>query len=114
MMETYRTSAQWQQLFQQRSHFSGTNVEFCQHHNVSITTYYKQRTLLAEDHPKQPLLTQTPRPTASRFVQVKQTTEVSTQTHQNTLQFDTRTGQLTLPVDLAATDIVAIIKGLTV
>ena len=57
-METYRTNAQWQQLFQQRSHFSGTNVEFCQHHNVSITTYYKQRTLLTEGLPKASLPTQ--------------------------------------------------------
>ena len=49
-METYRTSAQWQQLFQQRSHFSGTNVEFCQHHHVSITTYYKQRANSPKQH----------------------------------------------------------------
>ncbi|NYR13949.1 IS66 family insertion sequence element accessory protein TnpB, partial [Pseudoalteromonas sp. MIP2626] len=41
-MKTYRTSAQWQQLLLQRSTFSGTNIEFCQHHNVAITTYYKQ------------------------------------------------------------------------
>lgn len=113
-METYRTNAQWQQLFQQRSNFSGTNVEFCQHHHVSITTYYKQRALLVGDMPKPPLPTQTPSPTASRFVQVKQTTQVCTQTAQNTVQFDTRTGQLSLPVDLSTTDIVAIIKGLTV
>ena len=111
-MQTYRTSAQWQQLFQQRRHFSGTNAEFCQHHNVSITTYYKQRTLLTEGLPKASLPTQTP--TASRFVQVKQTTEISAQTHQNSIQFDTRTGQLTLPVDLATADIVAIIKGVAV
>jgi hypothetical protein len=113
-METYRTNAQWQQLFQQRSHFSGTNVEFCQHHNVSITTYYKQRTLLTEGLPKTSLPTQTPSPTASRFVQVKQTTEISAQSHQNNILFDTRTGQLTLPVDLATADIVAIIKGVAV
>ncbi|GIU13195.1 hypothetical protein TUM4641_32770 [Shewanella morhuae] len=56
---------------------------------------------------------QTTNPTSSRFIQVKQTTtEVCAQTHQNTLLFDTHTGQLTLPVDLATTDIVAILKGL--
>lgn len=110
-METYRTNAQWQQLLQQRSNFSGTNIEFCQHHHVSLTTYYKQRSLLADNLPLPP---QTARHNTSRFVQVKQTTQVSVQTHQNTLQFDTRTGQLSLPVDLATTDIVAIIKGLTV
>jgi hypothetical protein len=49
---------------------------------------------------------------ASRFIQVKKTTEVSMQAHQNTLLFDTRTGQLTLAVDLATTDIVTLIKGL--
>lgn len=113
-MKTYRTSTQWQQLLQQRNDFSGTNIEFCQYHNVSITTYYKQRALLAEELPKPSCPTQMPSPTASRFIQVKQTTQVSAQSHQNTVQFDTRTGQLTLPIDLAMTDIVAIIKGLTV
>jgi len=113
-MQTYRSHAQWQQLLQERKHFSGTNVEFCQYHHVSVTTYYKHRALLAEDLPSSPLPTQILNPTASRFVQVKQTTEVSAQTHQKTLRFDTGTGQLTLPVNLATADIVAIIKGLTV
>ena len=80
----------------------------------SATTYYKHRALLAEDLPNPPLPTQTLNPAASRFVQVKQTTEATVQTHQNTLQFDTRTGHLTLPVNLATVDIVAIIKGLMV
>ena len=111
-MQTYRSHAQWQQLFQERKHFSGTNVEFCQYHHVSVTTYYKHRALLAEDLPNPPLPTQILNPTTSRFVQVKQTTETSVQTHQKTLQFDTRTGHLTLPVNLATADIVAIIKGL--
>ncbi len=110
-MKTYRTSAQWRQLFQQRSSFSGTNIEFCQHHHVSITTYYKQRALLTEGLSKQNLSTQSH--TQSRFVQVKTSTEICAQAHQNALQFDTHTGQLTLPIDLATADIVAIIKGLT-
>lgn len=98
-MKTYRTSVQWQQLLQQRSTFSGTNVEFFQPHNVAITTYYKQRPLLAELLPNSTLPVQTQSLTSSRFFQVKQTTEVCTQTHQNPLQFDTLTGQLTLPAD---------------
>jgi hypothetical protein len=115
VMTTYRTNAQWQRLHSQRSTFSGTNIELCQQHNLSITTYYKQRALLTEDQPKPSLPKQAMNPTSSRFIQVKQTTtEVCAQTHQNTLQFDTRTGQLTLPVDLTTTDIVAIIKGLTI
>ena len=113
-MQTYRSHAQWQQLLQERKHFSGTNVEFCQYHHVSVTTYYKHRALLAEKRPTPPLPTQTLNPSASRFVQVKQTTEVSAQTHQSAVQFDTRTGQLSLPVNLATADIVTIIKGLTV
>ena len=44
-MKTYRTAAQWLELLQKRSNFKGTNIEFCQHHNVAITTYYKQRAL---------------------------------------------------------------------
>jgi len=113
-MQNYRSHAQWQQLLQERKNFSGTNVEFCQYHHVSVTTYYKHRALMAEDLPNPPSQTQILNPTSTRFVQVRQTTEVSTQTHHNTLQFDTRTGQLTLPVNLATADIVAIIKGLTV
>jgi len=108
-MKTYRTNVQWQQLLQQRSDFSGTNVEFCQHHRISISNYYKHRALSVEEQSKQ-----TTSLGSSRFVQVKQTTEVSTQTHQSAIQFDTHTGLLSLPVNLATADIVAIIKGLTV
>ena len=71
VMKTYRTAAQWLGLLQQRSNFKGTNVEFCQHHNVSITTYYKQRALQAENQQKTTL---PKRATSSRFIQLKQTT----------------------------------------
>ena len=108
-MKTYRTNIQWQQLLQQRSNFSGTNVEFCQHHHISISNYYKHRALSVEEQSKQ-----TTSLGSSRFVQVKQTTEVSTQMHQSAIQFDTHTGLLSLPVNLATADIVAIIKGLIV
>ena len=108
-MKTYRTNVQWQQLLQQRSDFSGTNVEFCQHHRISISNYYKHRALSVEEQSKQ-----TASLGSSRFVQVKQTTEVSNQMHQSAIQFDTHTGLLSLPVNLATADIVAIIKGLTV
>ena len=112
-MKTYRTSAQWLELLQQRSNFKGTNIEFCQHHNVAITTYYKQRALQAENQQSPTLLKPGFCATSSRFIQIKQTTtEGSSQTHQHPLQFDTRRGQLTFPADLATTDIVAIIKGL--
>jgi hypothetical protein len=115
VMKTYRTSVQWQQLLQQRSMFSGTNVEFCQHHNVAITTYYKQRALQTKNQQKPTLPKPSLSATSSRFIQVKQTTiDVCEQTHQHPLQFDTRTGQLMLPANLATTVIVAIIKGLTV
>ncbi|MGP9497014.1 IS66 family insertion sequence element accessory protein TnpB, partial [Pseudoalteromonas sp. AOP7-A1-14] len=50
--------------------------------------------------------------TSSRFVQVKQTTEVCPQTRQNTLQFDTLTGQLTFPIDLATADAVDFRKSI--
>ena len=108
-MKTYRTNVQWQQLLQQRSDFSGTNVEFCQHHRISISNYYKHRALSVEEQSKQ-----TTSLGSSRFVQVKQTTGVSTQMHQSAIQFDTHTGLLSLPVNLATADIVAIIKGLIV
>ncbi|WP_168195121.1 IS66 family insertion sequence element accessory protein TnpB [Shewanella sp. SNU WT4] len=116
-MKTYKTAAQWLGLLQQRSNFKGTNVEFCQHHNVSITTYYKQRALLVKQQQQQQqhliVPAQTSNATQSRFIQLKQTTtEVCAQTHQQPMLFNTRTGQLTLPADLATTDILTIIKGL--
>ncbi|GGP71075.1 IS66 family insertion sequence element accessory protein TnpB [Shewanella saliphila] len=113
-MKTYRTAAQWLELLQQRSNFKGTNIEFCQHHNVAITTYYKQRTLQAENLQNPTLFKSGFSATSSRFIQVNQTTtEVCAQTHQNVVQFDIRTGQLMFPANLATNDIVAIIKGLT-
>jgi hypothetical protein len=112
-MKTYRTAAQWLALLQQRSNFKGTNIEFCQHHNVAITTYYKQRALLVkQSNPNLPQ--QSLNAASSRFIQVnKTTTEFCAQTHPNVLQFDIRTGQLMFPANIATSDIVAIIKGLT-
>ncbi|QDF65299.1 IS66 family insertion sequence element accessory protein TnpB [Shewanella sp. SNU WT4] len=112
-MTTHKTSQQWRQLLLQRNTFSGTNIEFCQQHNVSITTYYKQRALLGKQQYQPSVSEQTSHVTQSRFIQLKQTTtEVCTQTHQHPVLFDTRTGQLTLSADLATTDILTIIKGL--
>ena len=112
-MKTYRTAAQWLALLQQRSNFKGTNIEFCQHHNVAITTYYKQRALLVkQSNPNLPQ--QSLNATSSRFIQVnKTTTEFCSHTHPNVLQFDIRTGQLMFPANLATNDIASIIKGLT-
>ena len=113
-MKTYRTAAQWLELLQQRNNFKGTNIEFCQHHNVAITTYYKQRALQAENLQNPTLPKPSLSAASSRFIQVKQTTtEVSAQTHQHVVQFDIRTGQLMFPANLATNDIIAIIKGLT-
>ena len=92
-MKTYRTAAQWLELLQLRSNFKGTNIEFCQHHNVAITTFYKQRALQSDNHQGPSL----PKPdiniSSSRFIQVKQTTtDLCEQTHQHPLQLDVRTG----------------------
>jgi hypothetical protein len=111
-MKTYRTAGQWLELLQQRSNFKGTNIEFCQHHNIAITTYYKQRAL-KPDNQQEPSL---PKPsisaTSSRFIQLKQTTtEVCAQSHQNVVQFDIRTGQLMFPANLATTHIVPSLKA---
>ncbi|QDF65694.1 IS66 family insertion sequence element accessory protein TnpB [Shewanella sp. SNU WT4] len=114
-MTTHKTSQQWRQLLLQRNTFSGTNIEFCQQHNVSITTYYKQRALLGKQQYQPSVSEQTSHATQSRFIQLKQTTtEVCTQTHQHPVLFNTRTGQLTLSADLATIDILTIIKGLMV
>lgn len=102
-MTMHKTATQWQALFERRKTFGGTNIEFCKQHNVAITTYYKKRGLLQAQN-------QLP----SRFVQVKQTTEITAQPGHSTLLFDTHSGQLTLPASLPTHGIVSIIKGLTV
>jgi hypothetical protein len=80
-MTTHRTNAKWQRLLQQRTTFSSSNLEFCQRHNISITIYYKQPALFQEQQVEPSLPEETLHPTASRFVQVKQTTDASAQIH---------------------------------
>ncbi|QDF66971.1 IS66 family insertion sequence element accessory protein TnpB [Shewanella sp. SNU WT4] len=69
-MTTHKTSQQWRQLLLQRNTFSGTNIEFCQQHNVSITTYYKQRALLGKQQYQPSVSEQTSHATQSRFIQL--------------------------------------------
>lgn len=57
-MKTNRTT-QWQKLLQEYCAMIDTNVECCQHHNISMTTYYIKSTLLAEQQPDSTLPVQT-------------------------------------------------------
>ena len=99
-MKQRRTSEQWQQLFAQRAHFDGSNIEFCKQHNISITTYCKNRTLFQSQTP-------------SDFVQVKTTTEQTRMVPSGTVQFDIHTGRLTFSAHVPAEQVVDIIKGLS-
>jgi len=99
-MKQRRTSEQWQQLFAQRAHFDGSNIEFCKQHNISITTYYKHRTLFQSQTP-------------SDFVQVKTTTEQTQVIQSGAIQFDTHSGRLTFSAHVPPEQVVDIIKGLS-
>ena len=47
-MTTRRTATQWQQLLSARAIFSVTNIEFCKQHNISITSFYKQKAIVRQ------------------------------------------------------------------
>ncbi len=99
-MTTRRTPEQWQKLLANRNAFSGTNIEFCELHNISITSFYKHQATYREQ-------------SATSFVQVTTITEqVQVETHNN-MQFDVSAGKLTLPLSMHAAQIVAIIRGLS-
>jgi len=99
-MKSRRTAKQWQQLINCRKEFEGTNVEFCRHHGISMTSFYKHQANLNAK-------------VTTGFVQVKTTTE---QTHfeaQGDIEFNVHSGKLTLTQALPAEQVVAIIKGLS-
>lgn len=99
-MKSQRTTEQWHALLASRKTFNGTNIEFCAKHKISITSFYKHQANLRVQ-------------SASSFVQVKTTTEqVQVQSYQE-IQFDVRSGKLTLPADLPTNQMVAIIRGLS-
>jgi len=99
-MKTRRTLKQWQSLLAKRELFTGTNTEFCQHHGISITSFYKhQANLRAES--------------TTSFVQVKTTTEQTRFETHDRVHFELNSGRLTLPASLPAAQVVAIIKGVS-
>ena len=99
-MNTRRTPKQWRELLACRNSFDGTNIEFCQHHRISITSFYKHQASIRSQ-------------STAGFVHVKTTTEQTRLAVGGDIQFDTRSGQLTLPASLSATQVVNIIKGLS-
>lgn len=99
-MKTRRTAKQWQQLIHDRKEFRGTNAEFCQHHGISITSFYKRQASLRAQSP-------------SGFVQVKTTTELTRVERHGEIQMDLRTGKLCFPASLPVAQIVELVKGLS-
>ncbi|MGL5335457.1 MAG: IS66 family insertion sequence element accessory protein TnpA [Enterovibrio sp.] len=113
-MAIRRTQAQWQQLFAQHAAFSGTTTEFCKQNNVSLTTFYSRRSQLASSVQSQAELA--PQLTAAspkNFIQVIQSATTNDAAKSCAIQFDTRTGLLTLAENLKPEFILAIIKGLS-
>ena len=99
-MKNRRTPEQWQSLIAKRGSFTGTNIEFCRRHGISITSFYKHQACIRNQ-------------STSSFVQVKTTTEQTRFETHGEVQFDVHSGKLTLPASLSAAQIVAIIKGIT-
>ena len=99
-MKTRRTLQQWQKLLTSRETFDGTNIEFCQQHNISITSFYKHQALCRKL-------------TTSGFVQVRTTTEqVQVEDHTH-IEFDVHSGKLALPVTMPPLQVVELIRGLS-
>lgn len=95
----------WQEILALRPSFSGTNEAFCKHHQVSISAFYKYKSMQQAQSEEAPL----------QFVRVEQQTQhtqVST-VERPTINFNIRTGQLTLPTTICPNAVVSIIKGLS-
>ena len=99
-MKQHRTSAQWSQLLAQRQDFSGSNIEFCKHHGIAVTSYYKQRAIFSTS-------------TETHFVKVTHTTKSVEAEQLAVISLQTAAGKLDFPSDLAPHIIIDIIKGLS-
>jgi hypothetical protein len=99
-----KTPAQWRQLLALRAGFDGSNAQFCRQHNISESSYYKQRQLLAELEPKDET-------SAPRFVQVTPI-PINSSPAQHRLTFDPNTGLFSLCGHLTPAEIVMIFRGL--
>ena len=100
-MSTRRTSSQWQQLLAKRATFGGTNIEFCDHYNISITSFYKQQAMVRQQ-------------TGANFIQVTtmEQTQRTSLSDNPPITLDVHSGELKLPSTMAASQIIAIVKGL--
>ncbi|TMP77089.1 IS66 family insertion sequence hypothetical protein, partial [Pseudoalteromonas ruthenica] len=87
------------QLINRRKEFDGTNVEFCRRHGISMTSFYKHQASIRSR-------------STNNFIQVKTTTEQTRFESHAELQFDVRSGTLTLPMSLPVEQVVAIVRGL--
>ena len=100
-MNTHKIPALWQKMLTLRPAFSGTNKEFCHHHQVSVSAFYKYKNM-------QQKLTSS---SVTRFVHVQQAIHEQT-THQ-AIHFNVNNGQVSLPASLSTDVIIGIIKGLS-
>ena len=96
----------WLEILALRPSFSGTNEAFCKYHQVSISSFYKYKSM-------QQVQSSGASPQFVRVEQQTQRTQVSI-AEQPTIDFNTHTGQLALPATLSCDVIISIIKGLSV
>ncbi|WP_209326911.1 IS66 family insertion sequence element accessory protein TnpA [Pseudoalteromonas sp. PA2MD11] len=95
----------WQEILAIRSSFTGTNEAFCKHHQVSISSFYKYKSMQQAQSSEAP-------PQFVRVEQQTQRTQINV-TEQSYVSFNIRTGQLALPTTLCPNVVVTIIKGLS-
>ena len=112
-METYRTSAQWQQLLLKCSTFSGLYLNSA-NTIISLLRLTINNVLYWQKTKPNSTFQCTRGALHHRACPGKTNSEVCAQTRQNTLQFEYANQPTARSYRLATADIVAIIKGLTV
>ncbi|MGL5953428.1 MAG: hypothetical protein ACRCZ3_09950 [Providencia rustigianii] len=128
-MRNQKTPEQWRELIQRRQFFSGSNIDYCKKHHISVKMFYKKRvqfttnTLNEQTHVTTsvsvPTNSNVPEsmPSSPRFIPVlpstvpdsNSTTANSVQTH---FTYNTHTGVLTLPTSIPISDVVLLLQGI--
>lgn len=126
-MRNKKTSEQWRELIQQRQFFSGSNIDYCKKHHISVKMFYKKRVQFAANALNEQAHTVAPVPSyveapvsiprSPRFIPVlpsatplsEPTSANPTQTH---FTYNTRTRVLTLPISIPISDVFLLLQGI--
>ena len=113
-MKKQRSKKQWQELFELRKTFQGSTKAFCQQYQISNASYYTYyKAFLTEEERNQ--LSKTKAPKAKKrqsFVKIIQSSKPQLVAPHADVRFNTKTGELSLPMALKTESVIAIIKGL--